>query len=411
MSPTVGAEAAVARPLPPPRALTARALVRGLASAQRLIGVASLLLALVLLLDVVSRAQRWDALAVPLVCWTLAFAAAVVLTMRPSTVTALIAIAVGLPAGTAWVAALLELLPEDDAAGQYLIEALAWALLLIGAVRFTALNGMLSIAAGLFAGTVSVVSGQLIAGHPVVLSSDRPTDAIIMTAAYAAIGIGMMRGATKIPALPDAADRSAEQAAARARERAASALVHDTALASLTLLHRSDGELEPRLRTALRADLDALRASSASSVGVVSAAPRAGSLAARLLELVDSFRWRGLRVDVSGAELLGDAHLDEPAVIALLGATTAALDNVMAHAETARADLAIGRTDDAVTVMVVDGGPGFDVDSVPDDRLGVRQSILARVLRAGGVARVWSGPNGTTVMMSFPSTGLPEGAS
>ncbi len=412
MSAAVGSSPAVPRPLPPPRSLTAEALVRGLGSAQRLIGIASLLLTLALLIDAVGRAERWDALPLLLACWSIVLAAGVLLVVRPSTVAAMLAVTAGLTAGTGWVIALLALDSSGVIVDQYLLEALAWSLLFIGAVRWTAVNGMLWVGVALLAGTVAVVVGQLVAGHPVVISSDRPTDAVIMTAAYAAIGIGMMRGSAKIPALPAAADRTAQQAAARDRERAASALVHDTALASLTLIARSDGVLDERLRLAVRADLDALRVSTASSVGVVSAAPQEGSLAARLLETVDSFRWRGMRVDVSGIEVLGDAPVDELAIAALLGATTAALDNVRAHTAGARADLAIGRTAEAVTVMIVDSGPGFELESVSDDRLGVRQSILARVQRVGGVARVWSAPTGTTVMVSVPlASGAQEGAS
>lgn len=402
MSLSAAAPQAAARPLPPPRLLTAEALVRGLGNAQRLIGVASLVLALALLFDLIARTEQWSALPLALLWWSLAFAAALVLAARPRVVTASVAVVVGIVAGTGWVVAVLDISPAGETGTQYLVEALAWSLLFIGAVRWTAFNGIVWVVIGLVVGTLAVVAGQLVSGHPVVISTDRPTDALIMVAAYAAIGVGMVRGAAKIPALPEVTDRTAQQAASRDRERAASALVHDTALASLTLIRRSVGTIDDRLRAAVRADLDALRNSTASSMGVVSAAPREGSLAANLLAVVDSFRWKGLRVDVSGAELLGDAEVTEQARVALLGAMTAALDNVRLHAGSARADVAIGRTTETVTVMVVDGGTGFALDAVPSDRLGVRRSILERMQRAGGTARVWSSANGTTVLMSAP---------
>ena len=40
---------------------------------------------------------------------------------------------------------------------------------------------------------------------------------------------------------------------------------------------------------------------------------------------------------------------------------------------------------------------GFDLDTVPDDRLGVRQSILGRMERHGGTARVRRRDDGTEV--------------
>ena len=41
-----------------------------------------------------------------------------------------------------------------------------------------------------------------------------------------------------------------------------------------------------------------------------------------------------------------------------------------------------------VDVFVRDRGPGFDVASLPEGRLGVRESIIGRMRRAGGQATV-----------------------
>ena len=43
-----------------------------------------------------------------------------------------------------------------------------------------------------------------------------------------------------------------------------------------------------------------------------------------------------------------------------------------------------------VTVFVRDRGPGFDPDAVPEDRLGLRQSVVGRMERNGGTAAVRS---------------------
>lgn len=50
-----------------------------------------------------------------------------------------------------------------------------------------------------------------------------------------------------------------------------------------------------------------------------------------------------------------------------------------------------------VDVFIRDRGSGFDLDDVPGDRLGVRQSIIGRMRRAGGSATVRSDGNGTEV--------------
>ncbi len=49
----------------------------------------------------------------------------------------------------------------------------------------------------------------------------------------------------------------------------------------------------------------------------------------------------------------------------------------------------------AVDVFIRDRGPGFDLSAVPEDRLGVRESIIGRMRRAGGQATVSSGAGGT----------------
>jgi signal transduction histidine kinase len=45
-------------------------------------------------------------------------------------------------------------------------------------------------------------------------------------------------------------------------------------------------------------------------------------------------------------------------------------------------------------VFVRDRGPGFDPAGVPPDRRGLRESIVGRMERNGGRARVTSSPGG-----------------
>jgi signal transduction histidine kinase len=56
-----------------------------------------------------------------------------------------------------------------------------------------------------------------------------------------------------------------------------------------------------------------------------------------------------------------------------------------------------------LTVFVRDRGHGFDVDAVPPDRYGVRESVIARMQRHGGAAVIRSSPtSGTEVRLSLP---------
>ncbi|PZU49128.1 MAG: ATP-binding protein [Microbacterium sp.] len=54
-----------------------------------------------------------------------------------------------------------------------------------------------------------------------------------------------------------------------------------------------------------------------------------------------------------------------------------------------------------VDVYIRDRGAGFELAAVPDDRLGIRQSIIGRMRRAGGSATVTSGPDGTEVHLRY----------
>ena len=56
-----------------------------------------------------------------------------------------------------------------------------------------------------------------------------------------------------------------------------------------------------------------------------------------------------------------------------------------------------------VEVFVRDHGNGFDIDDIPPERLGIRESIIGRVRRRGGTVEIVSRPNwGTEVRMHMP---------
>lgn len=61
----------------------------------------------------------------------------------------------------------------------------------------------------------------------------------------------------------------------------------------------------------------------------------------------------------------------------------------------------------SVDVFVRDRGPGFDLDAVPADRWGVRESIIGRLRRIGGTAtiRPGAGGNGTEVHLHLTQPG------
>ena len=87
----------------------------------------------------------------------------------------------------------------------------------------------------------------------------------------------------------------------------------------------------------------------------------------------------------------------------IAGSVAEALRNVARHAGVEQADVTIRGGDGWVTVEVTDQGTGFDPESVPPSRRGVRESIVGRMSAVGGAAVVTSRPGtGTTVTLRWP---------
>jgi signal transduction histidine kinase len=93
---------------------------------------------------------------------------------------------------------------------------------------------------------------------------------------------------------------------------------------------------------------------------------------------------RGVTVDVV---TVGDAPLDEPAR-AVVAATREALVNAAKFAGEGPVSVYAESGPERLHVFVRDRGPGFDPDAIPPDRHGVRESIMGRMERQGGRARV-----------------------
>ncbi|MDA0180511.1 PspC domain-containing protein [Solirubrobacter phytolaccae] len=94
---------------------------------------------------------------------------------------------------------------------------------------------------------------------------------------------------------------------------------------------------------------------------------------------------------------VGDRPLDDRSA-ALVAAAREALVNASKFAGPEPISLYVEATEERVEVFVRDRGPGFDVEEVPTDRRGVRDSIVGRMERHGGHATVHSTPGyGTEV--------------
>jgi signal transduction histidine kinase len=190
-------------------------------------------------------------------------------------------------------------------------------------------------------------------------------------------------------------DLDSERAARiREAERAdLAAHLHDSVLQTLALIQRQSGDQPAvtRLARAQERDLrDWLYGPRPVDGGTLASEVRAAA--------ADVEDRHGVAVEVV---LVGDRPYDER-VGALVAALREAIVNAVRHAG-APVQVYVECGPDEVEAFVRDRGPGFDLATVPTDRLGVRESIIARMQRHGGSATVRSGAGeGTEVRLVLP---------
>lgn len=108
---------------------------------------------------------------------------------------------------------------------------------------------------------------------------------------------------------------------------------------------------------------------------------------------------RGRELSVTGAGDVAHPGHRHRALVATVGE---AVRNAAAHAQGAIRVYVEVERGGGVTAWVSDEGPGFDLDAVPPDRLGIRGSIIDRMERAGGTAMCASTEVGTEWTLRLP---------
>ncbi len=181
----------------------------------------------------------------------------------------------------------------------------------------------------------------------------------------------------------------------RSQERAEMAAhIHDSVLQTLTLVQkRAD---DPRAVAQLaRAQERELRGWLFTGDRAPASASLAVALEEAAAEVEDAHR---VPIEVVA---VGDAPVGD-AANALVAASREAMVNAAKFAPDAGdvavyAELGAARSQ----VFVRDRGGGFDPEAVPEDRRGVRESIIGRMERSGGSARIRSSEAGTEVELTI----------
>lgn len=97
------------------------------------------------------------------------------------------------------------------------------------------------------------------------------------------------------------------------------------------------------------------------------------------------------------------ARLEPRIEDALCGAVTECVVNARKYAGTDSVNVLLSAGPDFVSVVVTDSGQGFDPETVPSKRIGLRNSVVNRIDAIGGRARIFSVPGmGTSVALEVP---------
>ena len=239
--------------------------------------------------------------------------------------------------------------------------------------------------------TLILVGGAAILIGPARLNG---TSGGLVAAIVVTIGLALVSGPWWMRMVRDLnAERSAR---IREQERAeVAAHVHDSVLHTLTLIQRHvDNPREvARLARAQERELRGWLYRPRRTDPTATVTTEVDRVAA---EVEDA---HGVAIEVV---VVGDAPLDD-SLGALLHATREALVNAAKYARDSPISVYVEVEPDQVTVFVRDRGPGFDPAAVPEDRMGLRQSVVGRMQRHGGVATIRSADGeGTEVQLEMP---------
>jgi signal transduction histidine kinase/phage shock protein PspC (stress-responsive transcriptional regulator) len=195
-------------------------------------------------------------------------------------------------------------------------------------------------------------------------------------------------------------DLRAEQAQRiRETERAdIAAHLHDSVLQTLALIQRKSADPAEVVRLA-RSQERELR-------GWLYAGPLGSraSLASAVTEVAHEVEdLHGVPIELV---VTGDRTLDAAGTVLVRALREAMLNAVRHGAPPVSVYVEVGS--EVVEAFVRDHGRGFDLADVPQDRLGVRESILGRMARHGGSARVRRLEQGTEVCISLPVAAGPS---
>ncbi|MEV7343178.1 PspC domain-containing protein [Streptomyces sp. NPDC093544] len=241
------------------------------------------------------------------------------------------------------------------------------------------------------AGVLLVTTG--VSGIFVLQGSAAHLGSVLQAALAVLVGIALLAGPYLVRMTQDLSEERLMRI--RAQERAeVAAHVHDSVLHTLTLIQRNadNGNEVRRLARAQERDLrtwlykpEGTGKDEAEEPDTLAEAVRRNAA-----EVEDK---HGVPIEVV---VVGDCPLDD-GISAQMQAAREAMVNAAKYGGEGGAVQVFAEVEGTtVFVSVRDRGPGFDFDAIPADRMGVRESIIGRMERNGGTARLRAVPDGGT---------------
>ncbi|MHC0434046.1 ATP-binding protein [Streptomyces sp. O3] len=227
----------------------------------------------------------------------------------------------------------------------------------------------------------------------IVQGSTHDLGAVLQAALAVFVGIALLAGPYLVRMAQDLSEERLMRI--RAQERAeVAAHVHDSVLHTLTLIQRNAdnaGEVR-RLARAQERDLRTWLYKPEGTGKEEDDEPDtlADAVRGAAAEVEDK---HGVPIEVV---VVGDCPLDEKLTAQMQAAREAMVNAAKYGGEGGAVQVFAEVEGDTVFVSVRDRGPGFDLDAVPTDRMGVRESIIGRMERHGGTARLRSPQGGGT---------------
>lgn len=192
---------------------------------------------------------------------------------------------------------------------------------------------------------------------------------------------------------------AAAVAAAEEERMSVAALMHDSVLAALLAAERAHSDREGELAVAMAREALTRLANTEEHI-----AREGGDGPIAWDQVIVELR---RMLSESGAdavvEVRGDTlPLPERVARAAVLAARQACMNALVHARGRGLHiLAEGFSDAGFTLTISDTGPGFDLGDVPEDRLGIRASIVARMAAVAGHAEITTDDRGTVVTLAW----------